>query len=91
MLFVQNPEPLKKLVSELLGIRLESISQFEITNPELTVIKAMEVPEMEQAINAYRKITATAEFRELERMRSYARHNEASACRPLVLLKQARL
>jgi hypothetical protein len=61
------------------------------TEEELTVIKAMEVPEMEQAINAYRKITATAEFRELERMRSYARHSEASGCRPPVLLKQARL
>ncbi|MCL2382440.1 MAG: hypothetical protein FWC64_12785 [Treponema sp.] len=36
---------------------------------------------MEQAINAYQKITATPEFREMERMRSYARHNEAAALR----------
>jgi predicted transposase/invertase (TIGR01784 family) len=51
------------------------------TEEELAVIKAMEVPEMEQAINAYHKITATPEFRELERMRSIARHNEAAALR----------
>ena len=36
---------------------------------------------MEQAINAYNKITVTPEFRELERQRSYARHNEAAALR----------
>jgi len=34
---------------------------------------------MEQAIETYRRITATNEFKELERMRSRARHNEASA------------
>ena len=34
---------------------------------------------MEQVIEAYRKITATDEFKELERLRSRARHNEASA------------
>jgi hypothetical protein len=36
---------------------------------------------MEQAINAYRHITATDEFREMERLRSRARHNEAAALR----------
>jgi len=36
---------------------------------------------MEQAINAYRHITATDEFREMERLRSLARHNEAAALR----------
>ena len=34
---------------------------------------------MEQAINAYHKITVTPEFREMERVRSLTRHNEASA------------
>ena len=34
---------------------------------------------MKQAIEAYRHITATDEFRELERLRSRARHNEAAA------------
>jgi len=34
-LFVQHPDLLKKLVSELLGIKFESIGQFIITNPEM--------------------------------------------------------
>ena len=51
------------------------------TQEELEKIKALEEPVMEQAINAYQKITATPEFREMERMRSYARHNEAAALR----------
>jgi benzoyl-CoA reductase/2-hydroxyglutaryl-CoA dehydratase subunit BcrC/BadD/HgdB len=34
---------------------------------------------MNQAIGAYRSITATEEFRTLERMRADARHNEAAA------------
>ena len=34
ILFVKHPDLLKKLVSVLLGIRLEDISQFEITNTE---------------------------------------------------------
>jgi hypothetical protein len=34
---------------------------------------------MEQAIGAYRSVSATKEFRELERLRELARHNEASA------------
>ncbi|MDR2530328.1 MAG: hypothetical protein LBC65_02145 [Oscillospiraceae bacterium] len=34
---------------------------------------------MKQAIGAYRSITATPEFRELERLRSKARHDEAQA------------
>lgn len=35
LLFVQYPNLLKQLVSELLAISLESIEQFEITNPEI--------------------------------------------------------
>jgi flagellar biosynthesis/type III secretory pathway protein FliH len=34
---------------------------------------------MDQAINAYQKIAVSPELREIERARSYARHNEASA------------
>jgi hypothetical protein len=34
---------------------------------------------MEQAINAYEKITVDPQFRELERIRHYARLNEATA------------
>ena len=36
---------------------------------------------MEQAINAYQKITIAPEFQEIERQRSIARHNEAAAIR----------
>ncbi|MCL2351038.1 MAG: Rpn family recombination-promoting nuclease/putative transposase [Firmicutes bacterium] len=55
------------------------------TEEELVKIETMEVPIMEQAISAYRRITATPEFREMERLRSKARHDEAQA------LKSARL
>jgi hypothetical protein len=34
---------------------------------------------MQEAIGAYRSITATSEFREMERLRSKARHDEAQA------------
>jgi len=36
---------------------------------------------MKQAINAYHQITVTPEFREAERLREMARHNEAAALR----------
>jgi len=49
------------------------------TEEELEQIKALEEPVMEQAITAYQKITATDEFKERERLRHYARINEASA------------
>jgi len=51
------------------------------TEEDLKQIEAMGVPVMEQAINAYRNITATDEFKEMERLRSRARHNEAAALR----------
>ena len=49
------------------------------TEEELARIEALEEPVMEQAITAYKKITVTPEFREMERLRSKARHDEASA------------
>ena len=49
------------------------------TEEELEKLRKMEVPEMEQAINAYYTITASSEFRELERLRAKARHDEAQA------------
>jgi hypothetical protein len=36
---------------------------------------------MSEAITAYHKIKVSPEFRELERLRSIARHNEAAALR----------
>ena len=49
------------------------------TEDDIAKIEAMGVPVMEQAIGAYRKVTVTNEFRELERQRHYAEHNRASA------------
>jgi hypothetical protein len=42
-------------------------------------IEALEVTVMEQAIEAYRSITAAEEFQKLNRLRSVARHNEEAA------------
>ncbi|MCL1981882.1 MAG: Rpn family recombination-promoting nuclease/putative transposase [Clostridiales bacterium] len=49
------------------------------TEEELKQIEEMGVPVMEQAVGAYRHVSATDEFKEIERLRSRARHNEASA------------
>ncbi len=49
------------------------------TEEELEKIKGMEVPVMSQAINAYYTITDSSEFREKERLRAKARHDEAQA------------
>jgi len=49
------------------------------TEEELKRIEKMEEPIMGQAIGAYRRVTATKEFKELERLRERARYNEASA------------
>jgi predicted transposase/invertase (TIGR01784 family) len=49
------------------------------TLEELNQIQSLEVPIMNQAINAYQHVTVSPEFRELERLRSKARHDEAQA------------
>ena len=51
------------------------------TEEELAKIEALEVPITSEAIGAYRHVTATAEFREMERLRSKARHDETQALR----------
>jgi hypothetical protein len=51
------------------------------TEEDLKIIEALEVSVMEQAVTAYRRVSASPEFRELERLRSKARHDEASALR----------
>jgi len=43
------------------------------------MIETLEVPVMNQAINAYYNITAESEFRERVRLWEKARHDEASA------------
>ena len=49
------------------------------TEEELRKIEALGVPVMKQAIKAYRHVSATNEFKELERLRFLAKSNEASA------------
>ena len=49
------------------------------TEEDLEKIRELEVPEMEQAINAYYTITASPEFREVERLREKAQPDEAQA------------
>ena len=49
------------------------------TEEDLTSIKALGVPAMEKAIGAYHEITAESMFRESERLRIRASHDEASA------------
>jgi predicted transposase/invertase (TIGR01784 family) len=51
------------------------------TEEELAKIESMEVPVMEEAIQAYHQITAESMFRESMRLYELARHNEASALR----------
>jgi predicted transposase/invertase (TIGR01784 family) len=51
------------------------------TEEELEKIEALGVPEMTQAIEAYRRVTVTDEFQEAERLRLRARSNEAAALR----------
>ncbi len=49
------------------------------TEEDLAKIEALEVSVMTEAIGAYRRVSTTDEFKEIERLRSRARHNEASA------------
>jgi predicted transposase/invertase (TIGR01784 family) len=49
------------------------------TQEDLQQIKALGVPIMAEAIEAYKHITAEDRFKEIERMRFRARHDEASA------------
>ncbi len=49
------------------------------TEEDLARIKALEVPVMNQTIEAYRSVAVSPEFQEIERVRSRARHDEAQA------------
>jgi len=48
---------------------------------DLKKIEKMGVPVMSEAVSAYRHVSATDEFKEIERLYERARHNEASAIR----------
>jgi hypothetical protein len=45
----------------------------------LKQLERLEVPIVKKAIGAYREVTVSPEFKEIERLRELARHNEASA------------
>jgi len=89
MLFVKYPDLLKNLDFELpkLPKELNANDGAELwlklfdaeTEEEIAEIEKLEVPIMQQAIEAYRSITASKEFQEIERLRSKARHDEAQA------------
>jgi predicted transposase/invertase (TIGR01784 family) len=49
------------------------------TEEELKQIDTLGVPEMSVAIDAYRRVTASPEFQEIERLREKASHDEAQA------------
>ena len=49
------------------------------TEEELKQLEDLEVPFVTEAIGAYRDIIRSTDFREMERLRADARHNEASA------------
>jgi len=51
------------------------------TEEDLSKIEALEVPVMSEAIQAYRHVSASSEFREKERLWAKARHDEAQALR----------
>ena len=51
------------------------------TEEDLEKIEDLGVPVMSEAVQAYRHVSASSEFREIERIRSKARHDEAQALR----------
>jgi predicted transposase/invertase (TIGR01784 family) len=51
------------------------------TEEDLAKIEALGVPIMTQAINAYHSVVVSPEFKEAERLRAKARHDEAQALR----------
>ncbi len=69
------------LLSDKMGFHFFELPKLpsDVSEDDLEKIKEMEVPIMSQAINAYYTITASSEFREKERLRAKARHDEAQA------------
>jgi predicted transposase/invertase (TIGR01784 family) len=60
------------------------------TEEDLEIIEKMEVPVMKEAITAYRHVSASPEFQEMERMRSKAGHDEAQALKNATLKGEKR-
>ena len=73
---------LKKLPKEIGkgDLRLLWLALFRAdTEEELAKLEALEVPELNQAISAFQSVVTSPEFREIERMRTKARYDEAQA------------
>ena len=73
---------LRKLPAEISaedGLKLWQALFKAETEEDLAKLKAMEVPIMSQAVDAFHTITISPEFQELELMRSKALHDEAQA------------
>ena len=78
MLYYELPKlPASVGKDDKLGLWLKLFSAK--TEEDMQQIKAMEVPVMDKAIDTYRSITASQEFRELERMREISRYIEADS------------
>jgi predicted transposase/invertase (TIGR01784 family) len=69
------PEDVSAQDELLLWLRLFKAKTVE----ELQQIEALGVPVMAEAIEAFRHIAKTKDYKEIERLRDRARHNEASA------------
>ena len=88
---IQLSDKICLLFYELPKINEEITSQDELllwlslfkakTEEDLHYLEALEVPDMTEAIDAYRRVAVSPELRELERVRDLARHNEAAAIR----------
>jgi predicted transposase/invertase (TIGR01784 family) len=72
---------LSKQLDKLTGCELWLALLNAKTEEDLTIIEALGVTEVTETIQAYRKMTASEKFHEMERLRAHARINEASALR----------
>ena len=86
--FFELPK-LPKMISAERGLELWLALFKAKTEEDLKEIEEMGVPVMNEAIGAYRHVSASAEFQEMERMRSKAAHDEAQAIRNATLKGRA--
>jgi len=78
MHFFELPKLTKELVSgNCWQVWLKLINAK--TEEDLAEIEALEVPVMKKAIRAYRRVSTSAEYAEIERLRDKADHDEAQA------------
>jgi len=78
IIFYELPKLPRKLnVNNILELLLHLFKSN--TEEEIERIKKLEVSLMQEAIEAFHSVAASAQFRELERLRSKARHDEAQA------------